>query len=183
MNELMTSIGQWAREVGKWWWGLVVGVVLGCVALVAFIDQFHRYWYWLVIVGVTIALAGSVRAYHRLRLATYAALLPRREIPPPGGGTPHVAPVEYQVNALRQIIAKLSQTMTDFGVQNLDNMLKNHQRTGTDGVYEPLHFIACEDGLARLAELGEITKIGNWRWRINQTGQTGEQSIGPRQVA
>jgi hypothetical protein len=183
MNEFFTSLGQWVREVGKWWWALVVGVVLGGIGLVAFIDQFRRHWYWLAIVALVIALAGSVRAYHRLRLAACAAPSPLREVPPPGGGAPHVPPLDYQVNALRQIIAKLSETTTEFGYQDLDSMLKNLQRTGTDSVYEPLNFVACMESLAHLAKLGEITEIDNWRWRINQAGQAGGKSFDPRQIA
>jgi hypothetical protein len=78
----------------------------------------------------------------------------------PGGGTPHVPPVGYQVTALRQIIAKISETMTEFTFPSLRAVLLNYPRTGTDPVYDPLGPSSCTEGLARLTGLGEIEQLG-----------------------
>lgn len=99
------------------------------------------------------------------------------EVPPPGGGIPHVAPVDYQVSALRQVIAKLGETVSEFGYSSLKAVLQNHQRTGTDPVYEPLHPITCQEGLARLVELGEI-EGSPWSWRI--AARTSEPTVTAR---
>jgi hypothetical protein len=47
------------------------------------------------------------------------------EVAPPGGGIPHIAPVGYQLYALRQVIHKLSETMTSFDYGNLEAVLLN----------------------------------------------------------
>jgi hypothetical protein len=85
-----------------------------------------------------------------------------------------MAPVDYQVKALRQVIAKLSETLGEFGYSSLDAVLQNLQRTGTDPVYEPLHAITCQEGLAKLVELGEI-EGSPWSWRI--PGKAAEPAI------
>lgn len=165
MRETLNSLIQWAREVGGWWWTAVVGVTLGGVALLGFVQQLHQYLLWVLVAALVIALAASFLAYHRERQKCVATPAARAEIPPPGGGVPHVAPVEYQVNALRQVIAKLAGTLTEFDYLSLDAVLKNHPRTGTDPLYEPLHASACEMGLARLAQLGDI-EGSLWHWKI-----------------
>lgn len=157
--------------MGKWWWAVVVGLVLGGVALVQVIKQLHRYLPWVLVAALGVALVGSFLAYHRERQRRTAAQAAAqvREVPPPGGGIPHVAPVDYQVRALRQIIAKLSETLSEFDYSSLDAVLKNYQRSGTDPVYEPLHAAACQPGLAQLVELGEL-EGQPWRWKIIRRG-------------
>lgn len=71
------------------------------------------------------------------------------------------------MRALRQVIAKLSETLTEFDYLSLDAVLKNYQQTGTDPVYEPLHAAACEPGLAELVELGEL-EGQPWRCKITR---------------
>lgn len=114
---------------------------------------------------LAVALAGSFVAYHRERQRRLSLENQPREVPPPGGGVPAVPPIEYQVNALRQVISKLAETLTEFDYTSLDAVLKNHQRTGTDPVYEPLHPPSCQAGLARLVELREI-EGAPWQWKI-----------------
>ena len=159
----MTSLTQWAQEVSKWWWAVVVGVILGGESLSVFIHQLHRYILWILVAALAIALTGSLLAYHRLRLVELSETARHT---PPGGGVPHIPPVDYQVTALRQIIAKINETMTEVTYSSLQAMLLNHPRIGTDPVYEPLHPFSCEAGLSRLTEQRQIEKLGHWRWKI-----------------
>jgi hypothetical protein len=161
VTEITPSLTEWLQQVGKWWWGVIAGA-----ALVSLVNQFHRYWPWIIVAALAIALVGSFLAYHRLRLASRSVIQTRQEVLPPGGGTPRLAPTEYQAKAMRQIVAKLSETTTEFGYSDVNAMLLNYARTGTDPVYEPLHAISAKEGLDRLSALGEITELGNWRWRI-----------------
>jgi hypothetical protein len=172
VGDVLRSFAEWLRAVGKWWWAAVVGLALGGVALAQAVEQLHLYLPWVLVVALAVALVGSFFAYHgeRQRRITAQTAAPVREVAPPGGAAPHVAPVDYQVRALRQIIAKLSETLTEFDYTSLDAVLMNHQRTGTDAVYEPLHPMACQAGLARLVELGEL-EGAPWRWKIIKTGE------------
>jgi hypothetical protein len=138
-----------------------VGLALGGLSLVAAFRQLHRDLPWVM----AVALAGSFVAYYRERQRRLSSANQPREVPPPGGGVPHLAPVKYQVNALRQVITKLAETLTEFDYTSLNAVLKNYQRTGTDSVYEPLHPSSCDAGLAQLVELGEI-EGSPWRWKI-----------------
>jgi hypothetical protein len=133
VRDALRSFTAWLRDVGNWWWAVVVGLVLGGVALVQTIKQLHRYLAWVLVAALGVALVDSFLAYHRERQRRIAAQTsPQvREVPPPGGGIPYVAPVDYQVRALRQIIAKLSDIVTDFDYTGLDAILKNYQRSGT----------------------------------------------------
>ena len=63
-------------------------------------------------------------------------------------------------SALRQVISKLNETMTEFGYPNLEGILLNYQRSGTDPVYEPLRATMVDKGIAELTRLGEIYPIG-----------------------
>ncbi len=169
MRKFVTSLTRWAQEVGKWWWAVVVGVILGGESLAVFIHQLHRYIPWVLVAALAIALTGSLLAYHRLRLAELSETARHT---PPGGGTPLIPPIDYQVGALRQIITKISETMTEVSFSSLGAMLRNHPRTGTDPVYEPLHPSSCQDGLAKLTELGELEQLDLWHWKIITTPQT-----------
>lgn len=164
MREFAASLTQWAREVGTWWWAVVVGVFLGGEGLALFIVQLHRFIPWVITAALAVALTGSLLAYHRLRIAALTATAARHT--PPGGGTPHQPPLDYQVTALRQVIPKISETMTDVTFLSLQAILLNHPRAGTDPIYEPLHPISCQAGLARLTELGELQQLDNWHWKI-----------------
>ncbi len=156
-------------------WGAVATGTAGLIGIPAVLATLHssqssfRWWWptgWMII-PLTVFVVGIGLLFIPVRRSPP----PRAEVPPPGGAVPHRAPVEYQVNALRQIIAKISETMTEFDFTSLDAMLKNHPRTGTDPVYEPLHAINCQEGLARLTELREIEGSG-WRWKIITKGRS-----------
>jgi hypothetical protein len=86
---------------------------------------------------------------------------------PPGGGLPMVAPVEYQVRALRQVIARIAETTDGFGRAVLDDVLRNLPRTGTDPIYEPLMAGTCQEGMAWLVEHGELADLGG-SWIIRR---------------
>jgi hypothetical protein len=163
--DTIRSLLSWLRDVGKWWWAVVVGLALGGVSLVATIRQLHRDLLCAVVAVLTVALAGSFVAYNRERQRRLSLEKQPREVAPPGGGVPAVPPIEYQVNALRQVIGKLAETLTEFDYTSLDAVLKNYQRTGTDPVYEPLRPFSCQAGLAQLVELREI-EGSPWRWKI-----------------
>jgi hypothetical protein len=167
----VSSLNTWAG-----WFGLIV-LALGVAAGIAVPLVFHvTPWVTAVILlaaVVVVLLEGSYLEWKDIdsrrraaELALDATTASRPEVAPPGGAPPHAATTDYQINALRQIIAKMSETMTEFRFQNLQAMLQNYQRTGTDPVYEPLTPFTCEDGLTRLAELDEIEKVGPWHWRI-----------------
>jgi hypothetical protein len=161
---------EWTQAVSKWWWAAATFLLTG-EALVLFIDQFHHFTLWIVIIALEIALLGSFVAYRKLKLRMTALDAPAAQHIPPGGGAPAVPPVEYQVAALRQIIAKISETMTEVTFSSLSAMLLNQQRTGTDPVYEPLGPFSCQAGLNRLTELGELKKVDEWHWTIVRSPQ------------
>ena len=134
---------EWTQAVSKWWWA-AISVLLTGEALALFVGQFRHFILWIVIAALEIALMGSFVAYRNLRLRmTSLSATPVPHIPP-GGGAPAVPPVDYQVAALRQIVAKISETMTEVTFSSLQAMLLNHPRTGTDPVYEPLGPFSCQ---------------------------------------
>jgi hypothetical protein len=74
--------------------------------------------------------------------------------------------VAYQVSALRQVIPRLSETMVEFDLFTLRQVMKNLPRTGTDPIYEPLDATGCSQGLQSLVALGVLTSerpSGPWR--------------------
>lgn len=154
----------WVGDVGKWWWTAVVVIFLGIWALVHFVTEFRKHLGWVVCAFLIVLLGASIAAYakERRRRLTGSAQVHQ----PPGGGLPHLAPVEYQVTALRQLIAELSETLDEFGFMNLNAAFKNVPRTGTKGLYEPMSIGTCDAGLKRLVELGELVPVGQKKWRI-----------------
>ncbi len=169
VREVLTVFTEWTRAVSRWWWA-ALSVLLTGEALALFVGQFRHFILWIVIVALEIALMGSFVAYRNLRLRTTSLAAPPVPHIPPGGGAPAVPPVDYQVAALRQIVAKMSETMIEVTFSSLQAMLLNHPRTGTDPVYEPLGPFSCQTGLDRLMELGELEKVDEWRWKIVTSG-------------
>jgi hypothetical protein len=161
----LDSFVDWTRAVSKWWWG-AISVLLTGEALVLFIGQSRHFILWVMIAALEIALMGSFVAYRNLRSRTALLAATSAAHLPPGGGAPAIPPVDYQVAALRQIVAKISETMTEVGFSTLQAVLLNHPRSGTDPVYEPLSPFSCRDGLDRLTELGELKQVDDWRWII-----------------
>jgi hypothetical protein len=145
------------------------GVVGALMTLVGVITLFgHHRLTWLVITGLAVlAAVFALIAYdeHRRRLNAETRLHQ-----PPGGGLPLLAPVEYQVTALRQVIARVTETRDEIDLGTIAEVLKNLPRTGTDTIYEPLGWGGCGPGLAHLVELGELEPIGPGdhahAWRI-----------------
>lgn len=169
MREPLATFVEWTQAVSKWWWA-AVSVLLTGEALALFIVQFQHFILWIFIAALDIALVASFVAYRRLKLTASLAGATARHIPP-GGGVPAIPPVEYQVAALRQIVAKIGETMPEVTFPSLREVLLNHPRIGTDPVYEPLGPFACQVGLDRLAELGELEKLADWRWKIVRPAQ------------
>ena len=95
--------------------------------------------------------------------------LPARPTPtgaPAGGGIPLEAPIEYQVRALRQIVAKIGERYEEFDHLMLQAVMQNHPRKRMDPVYEPLHAATVFDGVAELVRRGELIDLGHWHWRL-----------------
>jgi hypothetical protein len=132
---------------------------------------------WLAILGTTVyaaffgtlAIAGAGLLFSSLLwnwpFRSLGTHVPAAEVGPPGGGIPYVPPVEYQVAALRQVIAKMTTIgVTQLGLWELEEFMKNFHRSGTDPVLEPLHGVSCQEGLARLVTEGllSLDEKGNW---------------------
>jgi hypothetical protein len=140
--------------------GLMVGAIGACVGL---LSTAHS-WVLRLTPPVVMLVAGAfiVAWAWRRRPAAHQ---------PPGGGQPLRPPLDYQVNALRQVIVRLGVTTDRFGLNGVYNVLQKLQRHGTDPLYEPLSPSVCREGLARLVELGELevigkTEVGPHSWRI-----------------
>ena len=82
--------------------------------------------------------------------------------------SPSIHTVEYQVAALRQVIAAASNHYPHFVGTRLGEVMKNVPRTGTNPIYEPLHIAACDKGLQVLMEDGTLTYGENGYWTIAQ---------------
>jgi hypothetical protein len=177
MTLLPPFLRSWLRDVGGRAW-LVLAAVVAVVGFIQLLTPLHRHLSWLAL--VVIALIGIVI----LAIITYKGKLDdiaeltrkvgtldariqelesqpaRTEVAPPGGGTPFVPTVEYQVNALGQVVAKLGQMgQTVFDLSGIESVLKNHQRSGTDPVFEPLSALSCAEGIGKLLELDEIEAL------------------------
>jgi hypothetical protein len=145
-------------------WIALVGLAFTLAGIGTLVSKAGRDWAWLVLVGLAllvVSLGWTARDEHKLRVGAEEATHQ-----PPGGGVPMYAPVEYQVSALRQVIKRLSEGMDEFGFFELTETLKNLPRRGADPVYEPLSGLSCDEGLARLVELGELESLGSNSWRI-----------------
>jgi hypothetical protein len=140
---------------------LVIG---GSVCLAAYSNKLALEISGPILVVVSVALFTSIIWGWPIRtLRSQGA-----EVEPPGHKVAWTAPVDYQVTALRQALAKLKQAgTTTFGLYELDVMFYKLPRRGTDPVYEPFRGINCDAGLARLVELGELNVISDGvRWEI-----------------
>ena len=117
---------------------------------------------------------GSVRCQPLLgaleeRAKRIKAESSRREVVPPGHSSAFfAAPMDYQVNALHQAVAKFRETgATQFGqMTGLDVMLRKLQRTGTDAVYEPLGMGMCIEGLDAMVGSGELERTDRGFYKI-----------------
>jgi len=146
-------------------WVALVGLVGTAIGVVTFAVTEHLPWAWLALAGMLLlaaSFAWTASDEYKKRLAAE-----RTTHQPPGGGVPLSAPVEYQANALRQIIVRMAESMDQFGRYELDQTLRNLPRRGVDPAYEPLR--EYDGGLARLVELGELEALHANAWRIIKT--------------
>jgi len=138
--------------------GALLSVAATVVGIATFAVTEHLTWAWLAIGGLAVFATGAAwtaNDEHDKRVALEAM-----QHQPPGGGLPLVAPVDYQVIALRQVIARISETTQDFGRAALDDVLQNLPRTGTDQIYEPLMAGTCQEGMLWLVDHGELADLG-----------------------
>ena len=150
-------------------WLDLIGAVLTVASIVAFAATSRYILAWVAIgllLTLVVSLALTAREEHTARVKAES-----RTHPPPGGGVPLVAPVDYQVAALRQVIARISETTTGFSRSTVDGVLQNLPRSHTDPIYEPLMAGTCQQGLAWLAEHGELVDLGgSWIIRDRERG-------------
>ncbi len=78
-------------------------------------------------------------------------------------GIPRVAPVEYQVAQLRQVIPWFQGDT--FGLFDLVHALPKVSRTKQINLYEPLHGAFSQDALDYLVAEGDLEVVGNGQWR------------------
>jgi hypothetical protein len=186
----------WGTDVGnRAWW--LIGVVVAVDGLVTgIIEPLRAYYILAFTIALGILLVCSLLAYRRLHIRSTLRIsdlenqinrqkggTPRREVQPPGGGLPFAPPVEYQVNALRQLITKFEEMGLEyFNYKFIDSMIKNYQREGTDPVYEPLHPASLDEGIRRLVELNEIEALDQegQTAALNDLGPQGSKWIGYR---
>ena len=110
------SLWEYSRHVLSRWWWLVLGVVATGLGLyTVFVSRILgvRSWLWFVLALVAFSVAQFF-AFHDVReerndmltapadtkVSVYAVAASRGSVPPPV-----VAPVEYQLHALRQVLA------------------------------------------------------------------------------
>jgi outer membrane murein-binding lipoprotein Lpp len=177
MSVLPAFLRSWLRDVGGRAWLALATVVAG-VGFIQLLTPLHKHLSWLtlfVLALVGIVVLGVIAYKSKLdqiaklrrevgtlnaRIQDLESQPARTEVAPPGGATPFVPTVDYQVNALRQVIAKLGQMgHTVFDFPGIESVLTNYQRSDTDPVFEPLSAFSCAEGIGKLLELGEIEAL------------------------
>jgi hypothetical protein len=144
----------------------LIGTAVTVISVVLFAVTDREWAAWIAIGGLLAIIISMYLVLREEHAARIKAESERTEVRPPGHRVAFMAPVEYQVNALRQVIAKMTEAgMTEFEYFDLDLMVQKLPRTGTDEVYEPLRGPSCDAGLNQLIALGELqrTKRGGWR--------------------
>ena len=162
------SHSEYAREVLVHWPWLLVGWValtLGLYSAVVSHVLAVPTWIWFSATFIAWSVAqflsfrevqrnrdGVLMATPAERVSLYAVAVSRGVAPPP-----IVAPREYQLHALRQVLGFLrTQGFTEIDTVALDSLLKRLERDGVQLVYEPLGVDDCEGSLAHLIETGEL---------------------------
>lgn len=64
-NDLLGSLFQWAKDVGKWWYA-VLGAGLTALALYELVPAVRHHWQLALIVVLVSLLIGSFWAYHKI---------------------------------------------------------------------------------------------------------------------
>jgi hypothetical protein len=158
-SSLFVSVGQR--------WLAIVGAVSAVASVIALALSSRLWLAWTAIGGAFVVALSFYLVARDERAARIKAESERTEVRPPGLGVAFMSPVEYQVNALRQVIAKMTKAgMTEFEYFDLDVMIQKLSRTGTDPVYEPLRGPSCDKGLDQLIVLGELERTQRGGWRI-----------------
>jgi hypothetical protein len=165
------SLWEYSRHVLSRWWWLVLGVVAAGLGLYTVFGSHIlgvRSWLWFLLALVAFSVAQFF-AFHDVRkerndvltapvnakVSVYAVAASRGSVPPPV-----VAPVEYQLHALRQVLAFLrAEGHQAVDVDLIDSVLKRLERDGVKLSYEPLVTYDCEDGLRQLVATGELIPV------------------------
>lgn len=165
------SLWEYSRHVLSRWWWLVLGVVATGLGLyTVFVSHVLgvRSWLWFLLALAAFSVAQFF-AFHDVRkerndvltapvstkVSVYAVAASRGSVPPPV-----VAPVEYQLHALRQVLAFLrTEGHQTVDVDLIDSVLKRLERDGVKLSYEPLVTYDCEDALHRLVATGELIPV------------------------
>jgi hypothetical protein len=144
-----------------------------------------RTWIWIAI-GFVLWSVAQFLAFHAVRaqrndvlrvpasdrVSMYAVAASRGAVPPPV-----VAPLDYQLHALRQALAFLqAQHRREVDVATLDSVLQRLERDGVELVYEPLSAADCEEGLRRLVATGELIdqpELRGYSYRLPPYAQAG----------
>jgi hypothetical protein len=182
------SLWEYAGQVASQWPWLLLGGVAIAIGLyrVAFSPILGlRTWIWFA-AGFALWSVAQFLAFHSVRaqrndvlrgpasdkVSMYAVAASRGRVPPPV-----VAPVEYQLHALRQALAFLqAQQRRDVDVATLDSILQRLERDGVELVYEPLSAADCEEGLHRLVATGELIdqpELHGFSYRLPPYAQAG----------
>jgi hypothetical protein len=182
------SLWEYAGQVAAQWPWLLVGGVAIAIGLyrVAFSPIIGlKTWVWFA-AGFALWSVAQFLAFHAVRsqrndvlradatdrVSMYAVAASRGAVPPPV-----VAPVDYQVHALRQALAFLqSQQRPEVDVRTLDSILQRLERDGVQLIYEPLSAADCEEGLARLVATGELIdqpELHGYSYRLPPLAQAG----------
>jgi hypothetical protein len=168
---VVESLWEYARQVLMHWPWLVAGLVsltLGVYSLVLSHILATRAWMWFAI-GFGAWSVAQFLAFHEVRrerndvltgptsdkVSIYAVAASRGDVPPP-----IIAPVDYQVHALRQATSFLrAEGHTEIDLPTLDSVLKRLERDGVQLPYEPLGASDCQAGLQRLVETRELIDV------------------------
>ena len=182
------SLWEYARQVAVHWpWllGGLVAVFLGVNSVVVGHILGLRTWMWFV-VGFAGWSVAQFLAFHEIRhqrndilthpssdrVSMYAVAASLGSVP-----APIVAPVDYQLHALRQAVAFLrTDGRTEIDVRAIDSVLKRLERDGVQLAYEPLDARDCQEGLQRLVETGELVDMpgrGGFAYRLSPMAQSG----------
>jgi hypothetical protein len=165
------SLLEYARLVlSHWPWLLagLIGAVLGLYSITVSHVLAIRSWIWFGTAFGAVSVAQFL-AFHAVRkqrnsvltlplgdrVSVFAVAASRGEVPPPV-----VAPLEYQLRALRQALAffrSIGEAQID--VQSLDSALKRVERDGVLLAFEPLGVHDCHDGLRHLVAIGELIEV------------------------
>ncbi len=182
------SLWEYAGQVSSQWPWLVLGgaaIAIGLyrVAISPIIGL--RTWIWFT-VGFALWSVAQFFAFHAVRaqrndvlrgpttdkVSMYAVAASRGTVPPPV-----VAPLDYQLHALRQAVAFLqAQQRREVDVATLDSVLQRLERDGVELLYEPLSAADCEEGLRRLVATGELIdqpELHGFSYRLPPYAQAG----------